>query len=71
MRVHVSLLALIDSPTTSLYLKKTLATVICNMAKDPANLPTLARDGAVAILYREQNFSTKLKRQRVQVGSRW
>ncbi|KAL1500603.1 hypothetical protein AB1Y20_013255 [Prymnesium parvum] len=65
---HEELLRLIRSPSTGLYIKKTLTTIVCNLLLHSDNLPPLARAGVVRTLVDEQNFSPKLKRQKVQVA---
>ena len=66
--VHVRLLRTVESEGSSLYIKKTLATVLCNLALRPENVPALGGAGAVRILDAEQRSSPKLRRRRVEVA---
>lgn len=52
--VHNELLHIVSLPSTSLYIKKTLATALCNLAKLEANVPILGSAGAVGVLHAEQ-----------------
>ena len=54
----------------SLYVRKALATLTCHFAAAPANVPVLARAGAVSALHDEQESNPKLRRQKVQVALR-
>ena len=54
----------------SLYVRKALATLTCHLAAAPANVPVLARAGAVSALHDEQESNPKLRRQKVQVALR-
>ncbi|KAL3905963.1 MAG: hypothetical protein SGPRY_010725 [Prymnesium sp.] len=70
--VHIELLHIVSLPSTSLYIKKTLATALCNLAKLEANVPILGSAGAVGVLHAEQaravESSPHLKRQKVQLA---
>lgn len=68
--VHEPVLALLRADGTSLYLRKTLAALACHLTAAPANVPTLVRAGVVSALHEEQESSTKLRRQKVQVALR-
>lgn len=68
--MHETVLALLRADGTSLYLRKTLATLACHLASSPANVPALVRAGVVSALHDEQESCTKLRRQKVQVALR-
>ena len=63
-------LKLVRVEGASLYVRKALATLTCHLAKAAANVPILARAGAVSALHDEQESNPKLRRQKVQVALR-
>ena len=64
------MLRLVRAEGASLYVRKALATLTCHLATAPANVPILARAGAVSALHDEQESNPKLRRQKVQVALR-
>lgn len=68
--MHETVLRLVRAEGASLYVRKALATLTCHLATAPANVPILARAGAVSALHDEQESNPKLRRQKVQVALR-
>jgi len=62
---HSTLLEIIDSPRTTLYVKKTLTSAVCNIASHPDALVPLARASTLSVVHDEQESSTLLRRQKV------
>ena len=52
--MHETVLRLVRTEGASLYVRKALATLTCHLAAAPANVPILARAGAVSALHDEQ-----------------
>ena len=66
--LHEPLIKMMGRDGSSLYVRKTLAAAICNLAQLPENAPALVRCGALGALVAEQAYDERLVRQRVQVS---
>jgi len=65
--LHRPMIDLLRAPSTSLYVKKTLAAAICSVASLPTNAAALGSACALSALHDEQELSKALRRQRVQM----
>jgi len=66
--LHICMIDMVRSEQTSLYIKKTLATALCNLSAHQDNLVHLARAGIVSALHDEQAESPLLKRKKVMIA---
>mmetsp|Transcript_53657 Transcript_53657/g.117000 ORF Transcript_53657/g.117000 Transcript_53657/m.117000 type:complete len:477 (-) Transcript_53657:717-2147(-) len=67
-KIHLTLIDLLRDPRTGLYVKKTIATAVCNLASQPENVPKLGECCALSALHDEQALSKALRRQKVAVA---
>jgi hypothetical protein len=65
---HVAFIGIMGREDTSLYVRKALATTICNLAQQTEHAGALARAGAIGALDAEQKHDPRLRRRRVAVG---
>lgn len=62
---HVALIEVMRRESAPLYVRKALASTVCNLAACPDNVPALGRAGAVGALLEEQSADVRLQRQKV------
>ena len=65
--LHRPIVEALRADATSLYMKKSLAATVCNLASAEQNVAALGAAGALSALHDEQELSPALRRQRVAV----